>query len=328
MSRICPYCNENINDLSKDHIFPAFLGGSKKTDSCKSCNDRFGHSFEAHTAKMLQAMQVSMTSWGLLLNNSGFVWKGSHEYDGIKYDLSADGRKVDFSNTHPIVHKNDDGKTVAVDYRTKEEAEKAISNAKKKGKIGEVKKFSREILFSGARFTFNVDRNLIRTALKMCTAICGSDPRITPADTEYARAALATVSSDSPVPNVHIAFNSYESLDALRPALSHVIYVERSRSMIYGVVQFFGVIQLFCRIGRALPYSSDMAILGVLDPLENLEIFDYELNPLYLSIPPLDIDNGFDENMEKWLRKFEKSADEREATNPPNLSGKGVLESY
>jgi hypothetical protein len=30
----CPYCEEAITKVSKDHIFPKFLGGRRKIDSC------------------------------------------------------------------------------------------------------------------------------------------------------------------------------------------------------------------------------------------------------------------------------------------------------
>ncbi|MDQ3819956.1 MAG: HNH endonuclease, partial [Acidobacteriota bacterium] len=64
--------------LSRDHIFPQFLGGKRKVDCCKNCNSVFGHTFEAEAAKILQAEHVFISSWGLPLRSADPTWKAAH----------------------------------------------------------------------------------------------------------------------------------------------------------------------------------------------------------------------------------------------------------
>src|SRR5439155_1178377 len=45
---LCPYCAERPAD-SDDHVFPQFLGGKATILACTTCNNTFGHSFEAST---------------------------------------------------------------------------------------------------------------------------------------------------------------------------------------------------------------------------------------------------------------------------------------
>ena len=110
-----------------------------------------------------------------------------------------------------------------------------------------------------------------------------------------------------PIPNVQIAFANYESLDSLRPPLAHVIYLERRKGLTYGVVQFFGVIQLFLILGINLKAESNPAILGILDPLQGAESFT-AVEALNLPAPRPASPSEFNALNQAWLRKFEESA--------------------
>jgi HNH endonuclease len=328
MSAICPYCDKPIVEHSEDHVFSVFLGGRRTISCCKPCNDRFGFSFEASVSEMVKAMRVSMRTWGLQLAGSGETWKSAHEHEGLKFDLSSDGIRTGLRLSTPIPERAADGTTSAVWFGTLAEAERALRNTRRKGRSGSIEKTSTEVGFSGAHFNFQVDRALYRTALKMCTAISVLDPRFSSLDTGYARLVLQGDAQSDPVPNVRIAFDNYGSLDSLRPPLSHVIYVERRSGRTCGVVQFFGVIQLFVDMGIAPRLAADAAILGVLDPLSGVERFDATIESLNLPDPrPLE-EKDITESNGMWLRKFEESAIARGATSPPQLSGRLSLRKY
>jgi hypothetical protein len=51
--------------LTDDHVFPQFLGGSAAVLACKKCNDLFGGTFEAKFSVTAGAMQVLIAQFGL-----------------------------------------------------------------------------------------------------------------------------------------------------------------------------------------------------------------------------------------------------------------------
>lgn len=316
----CPYCLSPIVIPSDDHVFPRFLEGRKTIACCKPCNDRFGHTFEGSVSRMIKAMRVSMRTWGLKLAGPIESWANAYEYEGRKFDISSDGVGTKLRLGTPIPDTSPDGSTRAVLFGSYSEAERAVQNVQRKGRSGSVETLSTEITFSGARFNFQIDRALYRTALKMCTAISVLDPRFSTADTNHARAVLEMDAEHGPVPNVTIAFQDYPSLDELRPPLSHVVYLERCNGHTQGVVQFFGVIQLFLRVGSDESHSGSPAIIGVLDSITGEEWFDAMNEPLGLFAPRVS-EQEFAEGQNRWLRKFERSAVDRGAREPPNLSG-------
>jgi hypothetical protein len=325
---MCPYCQKTILQNSSDHIFSDFLGGRRMITACKPCNDRFGHSFEAAAAKILQAMHISISTWGLPLKETVQDWKSGHEYKGIKFDLSVDGSNIKLRLAKPVTERDERGTVTAVTFATEKEAEKAAENARKKGKSATVQKIGIELPFPGAAFNLAINRELNRTALKMCVALSTLLPNFSALDTEFARPVLADDAQSGPVPNVTPAFVLYDSLEALRQPLSHVIYVERNNHGVYGVVQFFGVIQLFCKLGKPNESSSNAAILGVLDPMTGGESFDETAPLLNLLAPNVCPIEELPKQIGKWLGKFEESAKARGATEPPNLSGNLVVGEY
>src|SRR5438105_1628344 len=92
MNGLCPYCLVRPRD-SSDHVFPDFLGGTRKVGACTRCNNGFGHRFEGPVSKDLTPIIV-------LLSLSGYrhkrlvVYKGAwvDEATGIEYDLDSERR--------------------------------------------------------------------------------------------------------------------------------------------------------------------------------------------------------------------------------------------
>lgn len=106
----------------------------------------------------------------------------------------------------------------------------------------------------------------------------------------------------------------------MREPLSHVIYVERDETRIYGVVQFFGVLQLYCGLGRPNGAAPCAARVGVLDPLTGIEEIS-DVEPLRLPMPTVIGDEELSQAANAWLKRFQEGAVRRGATKPVNLEG-------
>jgi hypothetical protein len=317
---LCPYCAECIREPSRDHIFPDFLGGRRTIAACKGCNETAGNTFEARAALMLYGMQVSMSTWGLSFKRTAPPWKRAHNYKGLDFDISAQDSEPRLTLSRPIREINEDGKLTAITFGNRQEAERMAKRARRKGKKGAVvQKLTVEIDRPLVPFRFELSPAVLRTALKMCYALSTRLPGFTLSDVAHARSILQADPRFLPV-NVVPAFETYAALDDLRSPLSHVIYVERNGVRVSGVVQFYGVIQLFCGLGTSVSSEDTSAGLGVLDPLTGTERFS-ELESLALNLPRPITEEELPGVGKSWLKKFETSAKARGATKPINLTG-------
>jgi HNH endonuclease len=323
-SEVCPYCNNPILKTSDEHIFPEFMGGRKTIDSCVACdsNNIFGGTFEGRVSRMLHALHISISTWGLALKKTVPTWRSGYESQGLKFNLSiGKTNEMNLTLSKPIVEKDDQGKTTSVTYATEKEARRAAKSAFEKGKVQRIviEKIPMEVPFTGAAFNFELSPDCLRLALKMCFTLSTLLPEITVEELAHSQAILRGDQRYLPE-NVIPAFDNYSSLDSKREALCHVIYVERNKSRIYGVVQLYGVIQVYCDLGEPVLVTRDRAILGVLDPLTGNEEFT-EITPLTLTQPTQIPDTKQPEAVGNWRTKFRQSAIDRGATDPPNLSG-------
>lgn len=92
MSNPCPYCLVRSRE-SDDHVFPAFLGGTRTIRSCEKCNNTFGTQFEGPVSKELAPVIVCLSFAGykhkrLVEHKRAFV----NESTGIEYDLDSEHR--------------------------------------------------------------------------------------------------------------------------------------------------------------------------------------------------------------------------------------------
>lgn len=317
---LCPYCERPIEDYSRDHIFPDFLGGGRKMPACKQCNEIFGSTFEGRAALMLYGMQVSMSTWGLSFNQTAPAWRRAFEHMGLEFDVSVEGAEPRFRLSRPIKEVGKDGKLAAISFGNKKEAERAVKRARKKGHDKAVaQKIYVEMPAPQIPFVFELNPGVLRTALKMCYALSTSLPGFTLNEVAHARAILKGDPGRLPV-NVIPSFEIHESLDAMREPLSHIIYVERDETRVYGVVQFFGVLQLYCGLGRPNGSAPCAARVGILDPLTGVEKFS-GVEPLRLPMPTVIGDVELSQAADAWLKRFQEGAVSRGATKPVNLEG-------
>lgn len=326
MGIVCPYCKNSIDKKSRDHIFPDFLGGRRTIICCYECNNNFGRTFEAAAAvTTLHPLHVSISSWGLKLKNTVPPWRRAYEHQGMKFDIASEEGKTKLRLSRPIVERNARGQTIAISFPDRKDAEKAIRQSKARGKSKEATiETIRFEVSSGMPFKFQLDKNLNRTALKMCAALSTFLPEFSVEELAIAQVGLLGTLSSSKA--VCPSFIAYSGLDSIREPLSHLVYVERGRRYVYGVVQFFGVIQLYCLLGpsKSLVRSAHVASL---DALTGKETFR-STSCLDLS-PPTNISGQKKEleaEMSKWLERFRESAIKRNASAPPKLAGKTYLQ--
>lgn len=319
-SVLCPYCELPIVDYSRDHIFPQFLGGSSKIPACKQCNEIFGGTFEGRAAAMLYGMQVSMSTWGLSFSQTAPAWRRAVEHKGLEFDISVEGADPKLQLSRPIKEVGKDGKLTSISFGNRKEAEKSVKRARKRGHDkAVVQKVQVEIPAPHIPFVFELNPGVLRAALKMCYALSTSLPGFTLGEVAHARALLKGDPSRLPV-NVIPSFEIYKPLDALREPLSHVIYVERDETRIYGVVQFFGVLQLYCGLGRPDGPAPRASRIGILDPLTGAEKFS-DVAQLGLPMPSLVRDEELSQAADGWLKRFQEGAVMRGATKAVDLTG-------
>lgn len=252
--KVCLYCLDEISRVSKDHIFNDFLGGKKTVDSCYACNnDKLGSEIEGRAAAdSIHKLLISISSWGLPIKTKEPVrWRSAIQHEGTSFDLILRDGKVEPVLSDPIVKKSPSGKTLAVSHGTRKAAEKALSGMQKKGKalLGEVLKTQLEIKPYQIPMDFRVDDNLLRLAVKMCVALSSKLPHFDLDEPVLGR--LVLLGDSHPQLYARGAFEEYIDLDKLRMPLTHVIYVERVQQRLTGVVQFFGVVQVYCNLGKA-----------------------------------------------------------------------------
>ncbi len=319
---LCPYCLAPIRIQSRDHIFPQFLGGKRKVDCCKNCDSVFGHTFEAEAAKILQAEHVFISSWGIPLRSADPTWKTAHVQDGKSYNLSVGQTGVKPELAKPVIKLDDEGRVEFGEFVDKKQADKFARSLIEKGKAKEVKLEvvpPPKIDLTGLSHTLVLGPDIRRAALKMCLALSTLLPDFKMEEIAEARLFLRGDRRLVPVNNTLAAYNIYEAIDSRRKALSHVIYVERSQSRVYGLVQFFGVTQLFCRLGMPKNGSGSAAIFASLDPVTGREEFS-DISPLDLTEPPYLLSREEHPRlMEGWLKKYRDEAIKRGATHPPDL---------
>ena|SRR2546423_571385 len=316
----CPYCLTLISESSLDHLFPQFLGGQRTIICCKKCNSTFGHTFEGEAAKILQALHVFISSWRLPLKSASATWRRAYTYDDKEFDLSVDDRGAKPDLSRPYIKYDEGGKIIRGEFplRDKKAGDHFAQRLVEKGlaKGVSTQRVEREIPIKGTHLTINTGPDMRRTALKMCIALSTLLRDFDPEEVTEARRMLIDDPSSIPIVEAHEAYISYYPIDSRRAGLSHVVYVERNRFRVYGVVQFFGAIQLYCPLGAPKIDGAHIALLASLDPVTGNEHFS-EIPPQYLPEPPLLM--AIDELprlIQFWIDKLQREAIERGAGDP------------
>lgn len=106
-------------------------------------------------------------------------------------------------------------------------------------------------------------------------------------------------------------------IDSLRPPLSHLVYLEGdpSTGRYYGLVQFFGTIQLYAPLSRNYR-GEPFAVKGYLDPVARTEQFE-GLDALRLHEPPRIVTDP--DSIPGWSRRLNDQVKARFGVNQPYL---------
>ena len=129
----CLFCRKDIDSPSRDHIFPAFLGGKRTIIVCKYCNDYFGHSIEAATADGLRPLQVVLSSGGVPLKSTKAIWKKAFSANSHTIDLYISDTGMAQRLSAPVVELDENGGFRSGQYRSVGEAEDAMKRLEQKG---------------------------------------------------------------------------------------------------------------------------------------------------------------------------------------------------
>ena len=313
---------------SGDHIFPEFLGGRRKVAACRTCNSTFGHTFEAESAKILQPIYISIATWGVPVQPLACVWQKAFTQGGKTYDLIMDASGVtpELSRAVPHITFDESGDIVSREFRgtdrtraTKFGRQIVAAGAAKDVEI--VNTPPQPLDLHGLELKLEIGPALKRTAIKIACALASLLPGYHPDEISVARDVLNARNPE--IPSVTPVFWRRRAIDALRTPLSHMAYVERTQGQLHGIVQFFGIAQLHCRLG---PATSDdrVAAAGVLDPVAGTELFQETL-PLDLGTPPYPVTvDDYRVGVQSWLERFREDAVARGATFPPALQMKNI----
>jgi hypothetical protein len=306
---LCPYCRERPCG-SADHIFSEFLGGSQTIPACKPCNDRFGHDFEGKVSKDLSPIIVFLSFSGLKPKKTIVIKRALvDKKSGFEYDLNSNRESI---LTKPYFERDDAGNIRRIVSRDAKEGNRIAQSLLKKGKAKSFTDNSHEVSQTQTPFNkirINVGGEMRQLAVKMCVGfsrLVAPDDDII--DTEVRAFLLADTPTRSPVRQT---YRRFPSLDALRPPLAHVIYIEAdpASGRCYGVVQFFGVFQFYLPLHSRFAGTA-FAGLGVLNIKDGSEQFD-RTAPLRLEEPSREISvSDYAKGMEEFGQEFNRQTQE------------------
>ena len=134
----CPYSDPPFGELTDDHIFPQFMGGRAKIRVCRECNSRFGHSFEAESARQIKRLQVFISHFGLDLTLNAASWPSALVVGDKTYDLRAGPNGVQYELARPVIRRDDSGMIVSYQSRSRAEGQQIAQNLVRKGKAKRV----------------------------------------------------------------------------------------------------------------------------------------------------------------------------------------------
>jgi len=260
----------------------------------------FGHDFEGKVSRDLAPLVVALARSGLP-PASPAVWPKAFvdAETGHSYDVNTDQQT---RLSAPIVERDQSGKIVRATYASTAEATRHAETLRRKGKAREVRVVTKSTEFNAPTFrtfTLPLGPKIRRLAVKMATALIAfRDSAIDPLSVPVRRFLLGSPFVGAAA---RLSFVAYDPLDALRPALAHVVFVEAEGATCYGVVQLFGSIQFYLPLSESYSGPS-LALLLVFDPLHSCETLT-EPSPLHLPPSPEEITEETYERGIAWMRE-------------------------
>jgi hypothetical protein len=134
----CPYCAPPFGQFTDDHVFPHFLGGRATIRVCRTCNSSFGHSFEGESSKQMNQLQVFVSHFGLDLTRNPAVWPSALTVGDSVYNLKTGPTGTQYELANPIIRRDESGKIVGYQPRSRKEGEVIARSLIKKGKAKRV----------------------------------------------------------------------------------------------------------------------------------------------------------------------------------------------
>ncbi len=294
---LCPYCGSEmlpnvegrncLEGITSDHVFPEFLGGRRSISACRSCNSRFGHTFEGQAARLLGKVYVWLAVHGVPLPQANRWWQGACEAEGTRLDLAVGPQGVTARATRPILVHDEHARIDEAYFANGAELGRFLRTMERRepGARWEPAEKRIQTNLGGLGLQLEIGPALQQTALKMCLAASTFLPGICGRDRVRAGQILRSAAVN-PHPLVSLCFYRYAAIDAARPHLAHALYVEHTGPILRGLVQFFGVLQLFCYVCSATHVEGNDAILAWVDPIDLIEQFQ-SIEPLGLEVPPV-----------------------------------------
>jgi hypothetical protein len=253
----------------------------------------------------------------------------AYSHAGKPYDLEVGetGVRPVLSSSSPHIQWGDKGQIAAREFRTRREAELFAKHLLKKGKVKCVEIIAvppPEIDIAGLGMELQLGPDIKRLALKISVAAATLLPHFKSESVFLARQYLTGARSAGYIDVVLPAYDTFNELDSIRGSLCHLVYAVRARGDIWAVVQFFGVVQLYCRLGSYDANVPAAAILGMLDPVSGQESFS-DVRVIEFPVPPFSIPAEiYPSKLSQWFAKFRAEALARGATHPPNLSVQSI----
>jgi hypothetical protein len=310
---VCPFSDPPYAEFTDDHVFPQFLGGRMSVRICRDCNSGFGHTFEAAAAKHLKRLQVFISHFGLDLSRSPATWPSALVIGDAMYNLKSGPQGAQYELARPIVRRDQSGCIADGTVRSRAEAREIAASLTKKGRAKEVE--LQEVpgtTFKDIKLTVDLGYNdeIFRLATKMAsnTAILMGRASLvkTSGLGRYLRGGGEWATC--------IAFCDTSGIRAIRPRLSHTVYVEFGvRS--YAVVILFGDFQVYV----PLPEDRPGAMIGFLDPLTGEESFK-ETASIGIKPPPRFVSRDEIARHIQYINgQLAEEARARGALRPPDL---------
>jgi hypothetical protein len=270
----CPYCLSRVA-VTREHIFPQFLGGAKTITACAECNnDLFGLRTEGVIAKQLAPLIVHLSQCGLKPQKNQ-AWKRafSRVLDEVEiwYDLKSDGT---CARSEMSVKKDENGNVTTLYLHKKDSAKQ---------------KRTLESAYPGTRYGFFEETEMVnppkrleiqpplstelqRLSIKMCVALAAhfniSDKSVCFPVRQF------LLDAEPFRPRVFNNLPQNEKLEALRNGFKHSVYVEGNpvTSKCYGIVEYFGFIQIFVQLHQKY-VGPQFSVFGALDLVSRIETF-------------------------------------------------------
>lgn len=284
-TEVCPYCLVRPTD-SDDHIFLRALGGHRTVPSCKSCNDRFGHTFEGRAiSRFLHPILVQLGGIGVPVLDPGATWRSAgRRGDGQVYDASLSSGELRTISTRPIIREDPtDPRRMDVIVGDDPVGQRHMKKILSSGKFRVTATEKVPATLPEMEVNIEWGPDLKFTALKMAFAASKIAFPHEVTNFEVPRRALSFDDADSSPICVAPDFRDHSALDAIRSSLSHVIYIEQQMNRLQAFVQFFGSIQFWVELTTQVDRSYETALVASLDPITGIEKFD-EITPL--GLPP------------------------------------------